>query len=59
MTQIEIFQTTGFTVECLIVDGDPCALWEGFWVFRSLALLVSGIKGSLVLWVSVVKGLWN
>ena len=38
---------------------DPCALWEGFWLFRSLALLVSGIEGSLVLWVSVVKGLWN
>ena len=35
---------------------DPCALWEGFWVFRSLAFLVSGVKGSLVHWVSGGKG---
>ena len=37
MTQIEIFQTPGFTVECLIVDGDPW--FKGVDVATSLGYL--------------------
>ena len=37
MTQIQIFQTPGFTVECLIVDGEPW--FKGVDVATSLGYL--------------------